>query len=382
MAAVWAGHDRPSGEVEAGLTEAVFSDPLRPGLVLEDESYRRPESLISQSGPRRHVLAAERAIDLVAASRDHHNRRTRCTAGGSHQAGGRRRGEMVMSKDNVRTAFAATDNEDVRDRSNRTRSRQLSSRRHTALPEVGIETLGFDETRARPSNGRGAVHVHADGGAGRPIVRGRRAGVELFPTGTPVPGGASGVILALRGSSVTLKAPQYLYQPATPPATTPTVYEFMFWDVHTTLIATERAKFTVPSSGPVLATAWYLPVCVTTSCGPGTSAVTTWAFSLTNYKVLPDTPIGLVSPAAAWTSPSTSVSTATAMDITAQSYLGTETSSSGTVFSSWFVFGGAKTVTISGLDLNVPAGESPYPIAFYYQYTHSPIICIGFPHCI
>ncbi len=207
-------------------------------------------------------------------------------------------------------------------------------------------------------------------------------GSKLFPTGTPVPGGVSGVILALRGSSVTLKAPQYLYQPATPPATPPTVYEFMFWDVHTTLIATERAKFTVPSSGPVLATAWYLPVCVTSSCGGGSSAVTTWAFSLTNYKVLPDTPVGLVTPTSAWTTPSTSVSTATAVDITAQSYLGTETSTSGTVFSSWFVFGGAKTVTISGLDLNVPAGESPYAIAFYYQYTHSPIICIGFPHCI
>ncbi len=207
-------------------------------------------------------------------------------------------------------------------------------------------------------------------------------GSKLFPTGTPVPGGVSGVILALRGSSVTLKAPQYLYQPATPPATSPTVYEFMFWDVHTTLIATERAKFTVPSSGPVLATAWYLPVCVTSSCGGGSSAVTTWAFSLTNYKVLPDTPVGLVTPTSAWTTPSTSVSTATAVDITAQSYLGTETSTSGTVFSSWFVFGGAKTVTISGLDLNVPAGESPYAIAFYYQYTHSPIICIGFPHCI
>jgi hypothetical protein len=207
-------------------------------------------------------------------------------------------------------------------------------------------------------------------------------GSKLFPTGTAVPGGVSGTILALRGSSVTLKAPQYLYQPATPPATSPTVYEFMFWDVHTTLIATEKAKFTVPSTGPVLATAWYLPVCVTSSCGGGASAVTTWAFSLTNYKVLPDTPIDSVTPTSAWTSPSTSVSTATAVEIEAQSYIGTETPTSGTVFSSWFVFGGASTVSISGLDLNVPAGESPYAIAFYYQYTGYKVICIGYPHCI
>jgi hypothetical protein len=208
-------------------------------------------------------------------------------------------------------------------------------------------------------------------------------GSKLFPTGTPVPGGVSGVILALRGSSVTLKAPQYLYQPATPPATSATVYEFMFWDVHTTLINTEKAKFTVPSTGPVLATAWYLPICVTSSCGGGASAVTTWAFSLTNYKVLAGTPIDSVTPASAWTSPSTSVSTTTAVEVEASSYLGgTPSFAGGTVFSSWFVFGGASTVSISGLDLSVPAGESPYAIAFYYQYTHHPVICIGYPRCI
>ena len=289
---------------------------------------------------------------------------------------------MVMSKDNVRTAFAATDNEDVRDRSNRTRCRQLSSRRHTALPRSASRHSASAKLALALLMGAALFMFMPTPAQAGPLSAVVALGSKLFPTGTPVPGGVSGSVLALRGSSVTLKAPQYLYQPAIPPATSPMVYEFMFWDVHTTLIATERAKFTVPSSGPVLATAWYLPVCVTSSCGGGTSAVTTWAFSLTNYKVLPDTPIGLVSPAAAWTSPSTSVSTATAVDITAQSYLGTETSTSGTVFSSWFVFGGAKTVTISGLDLNVPAGESPYAIAFYYQYTHSPIICIGFPHCI
>ena len=287
-----------------------------------------------------------------------------------------------MSNDKGRTALAAMENKCVRDRSTRTRPRQLSALRHTAFPRSTSRRSASTKLAFAVLMGTVLfvfMPVPAQAGPLSAVVA---LGSKLFPTGTPVPGGVSGVILALRGSSVTLKAPRYLYQPATPPATSPTVYEFMFWDVHTTLIATERAKFTVPSSGPVLATAWYLPVCVTSSCGGGSSAVTTWAFSLTNYKVLPDTPVGLVTPTSAWTTPSTSVSTATAVDITAQSYLGTETSTSGTVFSSWFVFGGAKTVTISGLDLNVPAGESPYAIAFYYQYTHSPIICIGFPHCI
>jgi len=67
----------------------------------------------------------------------------------------------------------------------------------------------------------------------------------------------------------------------------------------------------------------------------------------------------------------------------AQSYIGPHSViSGGTVFSSWFVFGGAGS-TVSGVNLSVPASESPYAIAFYYYYQpfHKPI-CIGFPHCI
>ncbi len=67
----------------------------------------------------------------------------------------------------------------------------------------------------------------------------------------------------------------------------------------------------------------------------------------TQYKVLPESPIESVLPATAWTSPSTSVSTATAVKITASEYLGTHTKSSFTKFRSWFVFGGGQ-FTISG----------------------------------
>ncbi len=208
---------------------------------------------------------------------------------------------------------------------------------------------------------------------------------NLFPSGAPVPGGLSGTVAVPEGSLVKLTAPQYLYQPSVPPGSIGTVYEFMFWDVNSTLANTGTAKFTAPSSGAAFkASAWYLPVCVvSSSCSNGgTSAVSTWAFSLTADQVLPETPISSVNPPSAWTSPSTSVSTATPVSIAASEYLGPHSKFLGTVFSSWFVFGGGGA-TVSGLDLSVPAGESPYGIAFYNQYSfHLPPPCIGYPHCI
>ncbi len=208
---------------------------------------------------------------------------------------------------------------------------------------------------------------------------------NLFPSGAPVPGGLSGSVAVPEGSSVKLTAPQYLYQPSEPPGSIGTVYEFMFWDVNSTLANTETAKFTAPSSGAAFkASAWYLPVCVvSSSCSSGgASAVSTWAFSLTTDQVLPETPISSVNPASAWTSPSTSVSTATPVSIAASEFIGPHSKFLGTVFSSWFVFGGGGA-TVSGFDLSVPAGESPYGIAFYNQYSfHLPPPCIGYPHCI
>jgi hypothetical protein len=208
---------------------------------------------------------------------------------------------------------------------------------------------------------------------------------NLFPSGAPAPDGVFGALLVRRGSSAVLTAPQYLYHAPTPPATSATVYEFMFWDADATLVTTEKATFKVPSTGGLIrATAWYLPICVEpSSCpGGGASAVTTWAFSLTHGKVLSATPISSVTPASAWTSPSTTVSTATAVEITAQSYIGPYTDFSGTEFSSWFTFGGGTT--ISGVNLDVSAGESPYAIAFYLDYSTGPTKppCIGYPHCI
>jgi hypothetical protein len=194
---------------------------------------------------------------------------------------------------------------------------------------------------------------------------------HVFPSGAALPGGVSGAALVRGGSVVHMTAPQYLYKPPVPPATAGNVYQFMFWDVEKGLITTPKASFAAPTTGkPFVATAWYVPVCVG-SCTGGSSFVTTWAFSLTSYKVLPVTPIDSVSPSSAWTAPSRSVSTATAVTITAKPYIGTHSSFSGTAFGSWFVFGGG-TITTSGVDLGVSAGESPYAIAFYFHYTGPP----------
>ena len=209
---------------------------------------------------------------------------------------------------------------------------------------------------------------------------------DEFPSGASLPGGLSGTLAVTGGSSVALTAPEYLYQLSNPPGTLGTVYEFMFWDVNSTLVNTASADFTAPAGGSSFtASAWYLPVCVvSSSCSSGgPTSVTTWAFSLTDDKVLPGTPISSVSPSSAWVPPSTSVSTANAVKIAALPFLGAHTKFFGTPFRSWFVFGGGGS-TVSGNSVQVPAGESPDAIAFYSQYSFHipPIPCPGYPHCV
>ena len=69
-----------------------------------------------------------------------------------------------------------------------------------------------------------------------------------FPSRTALPGGLSGTVPLTGGSSVTLTAPEYQYEPAT--TTAPASYwEFMFWDVDATSVTTETATFTAPATG-------------------------------------------------------------------------------------------------------------------------------------
>jgi len=185
---------------------------------------------------------------------------------------------------------------------------------------------------------------------------------RVFPSGAPLPAGMSGAVLVSGGKLGTLTAPAYIYEP--PPPTSPsaagTVYEFMFWDVNAVLKPRRKAAFIAPGGTVFQATAWYLATGGGGCVGVCPTAVTTWAFSLDTYKVLPESPIASVVPATAWKSPSASVSTATAVNIAASESLG----SPFTKFKSWFVFGGGK-FKIKGANLIVGAGESPYAIAFY-----------------
>ena len=236
-------------------------------------------------------------------------------------------------------------------------------------------------------HGRDRGGVHADSGAGRAALCDHGNQLRTVPERRGGDRWAVGRHKGFAGVAGHVDRAPVPLQPSTPSGTLGTVYEFMFWNVGSRLIPTKTAVFKVPFRYEApSATAWYLPVCVVVSSCPGggASAVTTWAFSLTTDNVLPETPIASVMPASAWTSPSKSVSTPTAVDISAASELGPYgLATEGTVFSSWFVFDGASTVTVSGLDLAVPAGESAYAIAFYNQFTphHKPPY-IGAPHCI
>jgi len=197
-----------------------------------------------------------------------------------------------------------------------------------------------------------------------PVVM--RLSSRVFPSGAALPGGMSGAALVSGGKVGTMTAPAFVYEPPRPPATTGTVYEFMFWDMNSTLKPRKRATFITPASGIFHATAWYLATGGGPCPGVCPTAVTTWAFSLNQYKVLPESPIESVFPATAWKSPSTSVSTATAVSINAAEYLGPHSKTSFTKFRSWFVFGGGKFAVV-GPKVTVGAGESPYAIAFYLQ---------------
>ena len=195
-----------------------------------------------------------------------------------------------------------------------------------------------------------------------------------FETGKPTLDPMSGTVPVAPGSSVTLTAPEYLYEPPATPTASPTVYEFIFWDANATLGTKEKDTFTAPSTATGFkATAWYLQV---GGCsGPCTPDVSATAFSLTNYARLPESPIGKVSPSSAQTGPN-SVSTTTAavlkagsVKITAANCIGVCTKFSGNVFDTWFQLGNG---TIANPLLTVPADGSSTAIAFYRTRSISP----------
>jgi hypothetical protein len=188
-----------------------------------------------------------------------------------------------------------------------------------------------------------------------------------FTTGKATSDPLSGTIAVTPGSSVTVTAPEYLYAPPKPPSTSPTIYEFIFWDANAQLGTKEKDTFKAPATATAFkATAWYLPEggCSTT-CTP---EVTTTAFSLTNDSILPYSPIGAVSPASAKIGPETVSTTSAAVvsagkaQITAAHCVGVCDKYSQNLFSTWDQFGSG---TIANPVLTVPAEGGSIAIAFY-----------------
>jgi hypothetical protein len=292
-----------------------------------------------------------------------------------------------MVNDNIGRARAAISNEDVRHRTPRDSSCQHPGGRRRTLRDALRRLVPRELALAAVAGAALSMFVPAVAQAG-PLPATLILSSYEFASGATLPGGLSGAVPLTGGSSVTLTAPEYQYELATP--TAPASYwQFMFWDVNATVVTTETATFTAPTTGGAFeGTAWYLPICVVGACGGGAPQVTTWAFSLTKYEVLSGTPISSVTPVTsppAWTSPSTAVSTATAVNIAALPFLGVHNKYISTPFSSWFVFGSPATVTVSGLGLQVDEGQSPYAIAFYKQFTAPsgpPSPCPGHPHCV
>lgn len=192
-------------------------------------------------------------------------------------------------------------------------------------------------------------------------------GSYVFPSGQPTLDPMSGTVAVTPGSSVTLTAPQYLYEPAASPTGSPTEYEFIFWDADATLGTTAKYTFTAPLTATAFkAQAWYLQV---GGCsGPCTPDVSASAFSLTQYAPLPQSPIGAVSPSSAQTGPGTVLTTSAAVlsagkvQVTAANCIGVCSKYSRNVFNTWFQLGDG---TIANPVLTVPANGSSIAIAFY-----------------
>jgi len=163
--------------------------------------------------------------------------------------------------------------------------------------------------------------------------------------GSRVPGSGTTTSCLTTGKKETLTAPKSI------PGANQTAFAFLFWDINGRLYSRRKATFIAPSDPSFEASAWYLltgPGC----CGP--SNITTYGFSVLTDKKLPGTPVASTSPSSAWTSPSHTVFTKTAVTVTAGNPL---------ELLYWRAL--PKTATVDGTKLSVAAGVSTVAIAFY-----------------
>ena len=143
-------------------------------------------------------------------------------------------------------------------------------------------------------------------------------------------------------------------------------YEFLFWDNQGVLSWSQTVSICV-GSGNTTATAWYLAIGDGGPCPEAGCYVTTFAFSIDHDEILATgTPIALVAPNSpvAWTgSPSTTVLTNSAENISAQSALAFPPYSA-EPFRYWQQLG-TSTDSPIGVVFNATKNSTALVVAFY-----------------
>lgn len=139
-------------------------------------------------------------------------------------------------------------------------------------------------------------------------------------------------------------------------------YVFLFWDAIASLYTDPDLTFTTPDDNSSFAVdAWY----VEQGSGPPVPVVTTYAFSLNQHGVFPNTPIASVTPSGAWTGPpSTTVKTDTSTPPSPVRIAALDKITGYGLFNSWLQFCTTGS-TVSKKVLTVPANGGGQAIAFY-----------------
>jgi|GEM_PF-2754353 len=182
-----------------------------------------------------------------------------------------------------------------------------------------------------------------------------------FPDGAQI-GATDENIPGTAGSPATFSTDVDFFLPNPGDPAHPLHYRFLFWNVCGTIgNDAHHGNGTVPSTDTV-ATAWYVPVGV----GDGGAAIATFAFWVEHDRVVPDTPIQSVNPAAAWAGGNNTVVSSTAGSgprmITAKNSVPTATNAT---FDHWFPLGAGSA---SAAVLTVAEGGSTWALALYQHH--------------
>jgi hypothetical protein len=175
-----------------------------------------------------------------------------------------------------------------------------------------------------------------------------------FPNGQVLPEGIENVVVPEGGCGVaTVTADQSFV------SSTGVTYEFLFWNIDATPYTTAEVNFETLCSSASTATAWFLA----TGPGSGPPQVDTWAFSLNDNGVIPNT-----TPIQSVTNGKWSGSSSTVVYTT-----GTEPVTITAIpkivgygrFTGWEEISVPPSPLATGSTLTVPADGSAWAIAFY-----------------